>query len=199
MSFTIAYASTETTTGLVTPGYIFIDTTDDFATVTTTGYLNGQTLNPFLLVLYTPAFQTGQVALVNTTDMGVVTLSVFIDGSSNISLIPLTTGIISNTIYTQPSASSSSSLSLGTDYQNTLGYDVMLSVYLSVTSALGGNILLGTGPTSSPTQQTIVSSITLAALSIVPVNIYLPANYYAKLSTSGTISASISGQIVMPI
>lgn len=200
MSFISAFASAEITTGAVTPGEIFIDTSDTLSTVMTTGYLNGQTLNPFLFVLLTPTFTTGQVALVQTTDFGVVTLSVFVDaGSGDISLIPLNLSAVSNYIVTAPDASSLSSLSLGSDYQNTLGYDVMLSVYLSVTSALGGNILLGTGPSSSPTQQTIVSSITLAALNIVPINIYLPANYYANLSTSGTISASISGQIAIPI
>jgi hypothetical protein len=31
------------------------------------------------------------------------------------------------------------------------------------------------------------------------VPIYLPNGYYANLSTSGTITASIGGQIAMPI
>jgi|GEM_PF-4227210 hypothetical protein len=177
---------------------IYINTSDTLAEVTGIGYLNGQTLSATGFFSQEPIFQAGQIAEVTTTDQGVVELQIEVDELSNINLIPLSP-IIITTLITNPPASSASTLSLGTAYQNTLGYDVMLTVYLSVTSALVGNILLGVGNNDSPDQQTIVSGITLAALSIVPISIYLPANYYAKLSTSGTISASIIGQICMSI
>lgn len=171
------------------PCGIIIDTSDDILTVMGVGYLNGRD---------DITFSDAQLALVNTTD-GLISLQVSIVGD-NISLISPQFGIITPTaISSSPSASQDSSLVLGTAYQNTLGYDVMITVYLDVTAALIASVLLGVGPTSSPTQQTIISGITLSALSIVPISIYLPSGYYAKLSTSGTITASISGQIAMPI
>lgn len=105
----------------------------------------------------------------------------------------------SGSISTSPPVSSASTLALGTAYQNTAGYDVILTIYISVSAATTASILLGVGSTSTPTQQTIVSSLTLAAINIISVPIYLPNNYYALLSTSGTITASISGQIAMPV
>ena len=109
-------------------------------------------------------------------------------------LNPQTPGIV-----TAPAVSASSSLTVGAAYHNTLGYDVVLTVYLSVTAATTASILLGVGSTSTPTQQTIVSGLTVAAVTIIPVTIYLPADYYALLSTSGTITETISGQQVMPV
>ena len=105
----------------------------------------------------------------------------------------------SGSITTAPPVSSSASLALGTAYQNTSGYDVVVTVYLAVSAATSGSILSGVGTTTTPTQQTIVSSITVAALTIVPVTLYIPAGYYALLSTSGTITATISGQQTMAV
>ena len=100
---------------------------------------------------------------------------------------------------TNPPVSASSSLAVGTAYQNTLGYDVVITVYLSVTSATSASLLLGIGTSTTPTQQTIVSGFTTAVTHIIPITIYLPTGYYAKLSTSGTISQTISGQQTMPV
>lgn len=109
------------------------------------------------------------------------------------------TGLPGTGLITAPAASQSSALSIGAAFQNLLGYDVVLTVYLAIASATTGNILLGVGPTTTPTQQTIVSGLTLAALNVIPVTIYLPNNYYALLSTSGTITVTISGQQAMPV
>lgn len=182
MSYTVI-GGVEYNVGVV-PSLIYIHTTDSLATVTTTGYLTGDT---------SVSYSNNLMAVVNTTN-GMFLLAVVVSGSV-ISLIEQPRGTFS----TVPAASQSASLALGTAYQNTLGYDIMLTVYVNVTSALTASFLLGIGPTNTPTQQTIVSGLTLAALSIIPVNIYLPSNYYAKLTTSGTITASISGQIAMPI
>lgn len=103
---------------------------------------------------------------------------------------------------TPPAASQSSSLILGTAYQNTFGYDVMLTVYISISNATNGNILLGVGPTNTPTQQTIIAnynSIPSSVHATVSVPIYLAKNYYALLSSSGTITVSIQGQIAIPV
>ena len=62
-----------------------------------------------------------------------------------------------------------------------------------------GNISSGVGPTSTPTQQVIVSSFTTAAIVVVPVTLYLPNNYYALLSIDAGITGSISGQQALPV
>ncbi len=86
MSFNLATASFEATVG-VFPAWVMIDTGDSLATVMGTGYLNGQTLAPFGVIGFSPAFTTGQMALVSTNDSGTVMLMVQIDGSSNINLV----------------------------------------------------------------------------------------------------------------
>lgn len=168
-----------------------------------------------------PCFNIATGATVYTTTSSLGSSSTyFIDGTgtlgySNISplgssfiinptlaVLPLPTfsGITNiKTLISAPPDSQSSSLSLGAAYQNTLGYDVVLTVYLAVASATTADILLGVGSTNTPTQQTVISGLTLAALNVIPVTIYLPNNYYALLSTSGTISITISGQSAMPV
>jgi hypothetical protein len=101
-------------------------------------------------------------------------------------------------ISTAPAASGSSSLALGTAYQNTLGYDIVLTVYLRTGSA-SGPIELGVGPTSTPTQQIIIPSAYISGvLQVIPITIYLPNNYYALL-TGGTNPPILIGQQGMPV
>lgn len=104
-----------------------------------------------------------------------------------------------NPIATVPPASTSSSLIIGTAFQNPFAYDIVLTVYLAVSSAVSANILLGIDDIATPTQQTIISGLTLSALGIIAIPIYLPASYFALLSTSGTITATISGQQAMAV
>ena len=106
---------------------------------------------------------------------------------------------VTTTFTTAPAASQDSALTLGSAYQNPFAYDVILTVYLDVSAATTASISLGVGPTNSPTQQTIISSITAASDTFIPVTIYLPVNYWALLSTTGTITATISGQQAMPV
>lgn len=103
----------------------------------------------------------------------------------------------SNPIYAVPS--SISSIIIGTSFQNTLGYDIQITVYLSITAATSADILLGTDSSATPAQQTIISGLTLAATNIIPITFIVPNQYFALLSTSGTITASISGQIQMSL
>jgi len=102
------------------------------------------------------------------------------------------------TLITAPAASQASSLTLGAAYQNPFGYDVVLTVYLAITAATAGTIQIGVGPTNTPTQQTVISGLTLGALAIIPLTIYLPKDYYA-LVTLTTVTATISGQQAMPV
>ena len=86
MSINYINASCEVSLGIL-PGLICINTTSDsLADIMTEGYLNGQTINPTGFLVSVPEFSNLMKALVNTTDNGVVSLQVNIDGE-NISLI----------------------------------------------------------------------------------------------------------------
>lgn len=104
-----------------------------------------------------------------------------------------------NGIATTPVASSSSSLTLGNAYQNTQPYDILLTVYIGVTLATSGNITSGVASSATPAQQTLISGLTLSSLTIIPVVVYVPSLFYALISTTGTITASILGQQAMAI
>lgn len=123
----------------------------------------------------------------------------FYNGSNYLLLNSELTQLQSKPLITTPPASQDATLALGVAYQNVLGYDVVLTVYVAVATATTADFLLGVDNNATPTQQTIVSGLSLLALNIIPITIYLPNNYYALLSTSGTISATISGQQVMPV
>ncbi len=100
-------------------------------------------------------------------------------------------------IYTifSPPDSASSSLTLGTAYQNNFGYDILLTVYLDITAASGGSILAGVGSTSTVLTQVVVTAFSGAGLVTVPL--FIPDGYYGYINGSGTITVSISGQQAM--
>lgn len=128
----------------------------------------------------------------STTDAtGTLQTAVVIDSTQRTTFV--------NPIATSGPNSSSSTLSLGSAYQNTLGFDILLVVYVSVASATTASILVGVGPSGTPTQQTVISGLTLASTQIIPITVCVPNTNFALISTSGTISASISGQQAMPI
>jgi hypothetical protein len=83
-------------------------------------------------------------------------------------------------------------LALGTAFENTLPYDVWLTVYLAVTANTSLVVQDGVGPTSSPTQTTIITGT--VATGIVPVRAKVPAGQYRLLSVSGTATDAIVGQ-----
>lgn len=153
-------------------------------------FLSSNPTNPVVITNGTSAQHITNFIMANTSATRSVT---FPDASGTIQLSGASTFI------TAPAASAAASLSLGSAYQNVAGYDVIVTVYLAVASATTASILSGVGPTNTPTQQTIVSSLSLAALNVIPVTLYIPNNYYALLSTSGTISVTISGQQTMAV
>lgn len=152
--------------------------------------LNTTATTPFVINSGTTMSQVSNFAFPNAATANTYT---FPDATGTVQL----TGATS--LITAPAVSAASTLALGTAYQNTLGYDIVLTVYVSVTAATAGSLSNGVGPTTTPTQQTIVSALTVAAVTIIPVTIYLPSGYYALLSTGGTITATISGQQGMPV
>lgn len=100
-------------------------------------------------------------------------------------------------IKTSPAVSSSSSIALGSAFQNTLGYDAVFTAYISFTSPAGTYTLAsGIGSTNTPTQQNI---FVFTSAAVVPVTLYIPNNYYALLSVTGTVTSAIVGQQAMPV
>ena len=94
-------------------------------------------------------------------------------------------------LITAPAASSSVAVTLGTPIQNTLGYDSLLIVFVKITAATSATILAGVSPSSSPPTNPYVSTDSLTG--VVPISLYVPNNYYAVVTTSGTITATATG------
>lgn len=125
-----------------------------------------------------PIVTTGTVAL-SSTPSGLITISV-------------------GNIITNPAQNSASAgLSLGNPYQNALGYDVILTVYLEVLTNTSGDILCGVANNNAPAQQTILTGS--STVGYFPITVYLPSSHWVLISLSGTITASIRGQQVTPV
>ncbi len=110
------------------------------------------------------------------------------------------TGTIGPTIITSPPASSAGTFfsAIGpTANQNTLGYDIMYILYVNISANSGGSLVVGVGPTSTPTTQGIIVGTSLTGLLSIPV--YLPKDYYVLINTSGSITVNVESQQVIPI
>ena len=143
--------------------------------------LNTATVGPGLMVYQPPT-------------AGYIPFSVSVDGiHPTIGFVYQSTTQL--TLFTKPtpSAAPATALVLGTAWQNTNAWDVTLEVMVGITANTSLVLSLGVGTTATPTQVNIISGSTLTG--IVPVVIKVPAGYYALLSSSGTATLSILGQI----
>lgn len=108
-------------------------------------------------------------------------------------------------LYTQPPSSNTAttsfgtSLTVGTSKQNTLGYDILVNIAVTVSSATTATITLGVGSTSSPTINTVIPSFTVAASTIYTFSAIVPQNYYVLVNDTGTITISSITCMVCPI
>ena len=104
-----------------------------------------------------------------------------------------TAGTIASVPPTSPAIQTAlGNISLGTAFQNTLAYDVSLTVYLSITANTSLSVLDGVGTTATPSQTTIITGTT--ALGIVAIRAKIPAGQYRLLSVSGVGTDAIVGQ-----
>lgn len=107
----------------------------------------------------------------------------------------------SGTIRTAPPSSHTalgafaSSLTLGTAVQNTTGYDILVTIIISVTAAVSANFAVGVGSTSTPTKDNILPSA-ISVAETFSVSILVPYNYYLLLDKNGTSSTSTNQLIV---
>ena len=91
------------------------------------------------------------------------------------------------------------SLTDGTSVQNTSGYDLLINVTYTITAAITATILMGVGPATGPTQQTVVPSFTVAASTTFSFSAYVPNNYYFVTSTTGSPTESSITTMAMAI
>lgn len=91
----------------------------------------------------------------------------------------------------------------GTTFRNTLGYDIVLTVYISIVIAVSDSVSISAGVASSSgavaaATQTLVNAITLTVSSVIPVTLYIPNNYWAAITETGG-TGSVTGQIATPV
>lgn len=128
---------------------------------------------------------------------GTASSALYLDENTNVGVgteSPVAKLTVNGNISTVPSASSTvttgygSSLTAGTALRNTLGYDILINVCVTVTASTTATIVAGVGSTSTPTTNTVVPSFTVAASSTYIFSLYVPNSFYALVDTTGTIT-----------
>ena len=80
------------------------------------------------------------------------------------------------------------SLAVGTALQNTSNYPILVNVSMAITASTTAVILVGVGSTNTPTAQAVTASFTVAAFTVFNFSFVVPAKYYARVTTTGTIT-----------
>lgn len=78
------------------------------------------------------------------------------------------------------------SLAVGTALQNTSNYPILVNVSMAVTAATTAVILVGVGSTNTPTAQAVTASF--SAAQTYSFSFVVPAKFYGKVTTTGTIT-----------
>lgn len=89
------------------------------------------------------------------------------------------------------------SLVVGTPKQNTLGYDVLITVSIAVTVAVSGSVNVGVGATATPTVDAVTDTIT--ATGVVSFAVIVPKNYYLSVTLTGTLTLGTPTLVVCPV
>jgi hypothetical protein len=89
---------------------------------------------------------------------------------------------------TTPPVSAGDTVLLGQAYFNSSNIDMVLQVTVLITVNAGGALLMGVGPTATPTQNTMFTGLTFTGP--FPFSVYIPSGYYMLLTTTGTITAA---------
>lgn len=136
-----------------------------------------------VVVAINPADATSGNSSPTVTSLGVGTGVDAPSESGTVASVPPTSATIQTAL---------GNLALGAAFENTLDYDVWLTVYLAITVNTSLVVKDGVGATDTPTQETIITGTT--ALGIVPIRAKVPAGQFRLLSTSGTETSAIVGQ-----
>lgn len=78
-------------------------------------------------------------------------------------------------------------LTLGTAIQNTTGYDLTVCIGFAVSTATTATVILGVGPTSTPTTDTVIPSFTSVGCAL-SITAHVPNNYYLLVNKTGTFT-----------
>ena len=88
------------------------------------------------------------------------------------------------------------SLVVGTALQNTANYPILVNVSMAITASTAAVILFGVDSSNTPTAKAVTASFTVAAATTFGFSFVVPAKYYAKVTTTGTITvASITTSV----
>jgi len=117
-------------------------------------------------------------------------------GNNGVALIPNNFGLIQliGQVTTKPVNSSVAtgafvtSLTAGTSVQNTSGNNLLCNICVNITAATGATITLGVGSETAPTDNTVVSTFTTAAVLVTNFSAMVPNQYYLVINTTGTIT-----------
>lgn len=90
-------------------------------------------------------------------------------------------------------------VAFGTPLQNTAAYAIGVTITAAVASATAGVIVLGVGPTATPTTDTIIPAFTTAVLEIISFSAIVPAGYYLSIAHTGTISVGTPQSVATPL
>lgn len=98
---------------------------------------------------------------------------------------------VPSTIATAPPSSNTvrtalGALTIGAAYQNTLSYDVVVTVAVVVTAATAATLAAGVGSTSSPTTDPAIAAFSTPC--VVNLTYVVPAGYYLLITDGGTIT-----------
>ena len=80
------------------------------------------------------------------------------------------------------------SVAVGSAWQNTLDYDVLVTVTLVVTAATGASLAAGVDSSDTPTTVPVVGSFSTATAAVIPLSFKVPAGQYLEIDSSGTIT-----------
>ena len=82
------------------------------------------------------------------------------------------------------------SMTAGTSYQNTTGYDLTCNIVVYVTAATSATLTLGVGSSTGPTANTVYTTFTVAAFAPLPIYAYVPSGYYVVVNSTGSPTIS---------
>lgn len=134
-----------------------------------------------------------------TIDNAIATAVTTAVGSQKSLGLDATTPTENGTVASNPPTSAAiqtalGNLAFGSAWQNTLDYDVRLTVYVAVTANTSLVLEDGVGTSATPAQTTIVTGT--VATGFISVSAKVPAGQYRLLSKSGTETSAIVGQYV---
>ena len=138
-------------------------------------------------------------------DAGAVQYSSLVSGGI-VNFDPLLTvqafPMLTGTLVTSPTDSNSAtssfgtSMTAGTSVQNTTGYNLLVNICVDVSVATTATLVLGVGPSSSPTTNTVIPSFTVGSVTKFTFSAIVPNNYFVLVDTTGTITVgSITTQV----